>query len=256
MWCVVITMTTVGYGDVFSVSPFGRIISIINALWGAFVISMLVASIGQVFDLNDSQKQAIVQITNRKKAAQSLKASLKYYVAKKEYEKDKARQDMLANGYLHFDETNNEPDDYVPNQADLQVLRAKMVASAEAMKEEREHNKDLLPNDEQGDHIEIIKDQILDLNDKFDYLVKLMLQGQALNATSELKATPVYDFVKDEYGQEKQIEKGFIHKEETKFALVDFKTLVDGALNDGMLQKIPQDRLNHYVRMFETEAKK
>lgn len=50
-----------------------------------------------------------------------------------------------------------------------------MVASAEAMKEEREHNKDLLPNDEQGDHIEIIKDQILDLNDKFDYLVKLML---------------------------------------------------------------------------------
>lgn len=62
--------------------------------------------------------------------------------------------------------------------------------------------------------------------------------------------------MKDEYGQEKQIEKGFIHKEETKFALVDFKTLVDGALNDGMLQKIPQDRLNHYVRMFETEAKK
>lgn len=47
-------MTTVGYGDVFAVSPFGRIISIINALWGAFVISMLVASIGQVFDLNDN----------------------------------------------------------------------------------------------------------------------------------------------------------------------------------------------------------
>lgn len=62
-------MTTVGYGDVYAVSPFGRIISIINALWGAFVISMLVASIGQVFDLNEQQKKAIVEITNRKKAA-------------------------------------------------------------------------------------------------------------------------------------------------------------------------------------------
>ena len=66
MWCVVITMTTVGYGDVFAVSPFGRVISIINALWGAFVISMLVASIGTVFDLNEQQKKAIVEITNRK----------------------------------------------------------------------------------------------------------------------------------------------------------------------------------------------
>jgi len=59
-------MTTVGYGDVFAVSPFGRTISIINALWGAFVISMLVSSIGQVFDLNERQKRAIAQITNHK----------------------------------------------------------------------------------------------------------------------------------------------------------------------------------------------
>ena len=49
IWCVIITMTTVGYGDVFAVSPYGRMISILNALWGAFIISMLVASIGQIF---------------------------------------------------------------------------------------------------------------------------------------------------------------------------------------------------------------
>jgi hypothetical protein len=43
------------------------------------------------------------------------------------------------------------------------------------MKSERAQNKDLMPRDEQGEHVEIIKEQILDLNDKFDYLVKLML---------------------------------------------------------------------------------
>lgn len=46
-------MTTVGYGDVYAVSPFGRFISVMNALWGAFVISMLVSSIGKIFDLNE-----------------------------------------------------------------------------------------------------------------------------------------------------------------------------------------------------------
>jgi hypothetical protein len=47
-------MTTVGYGDVYAVSPFGRMISIINALWGAFVISLLVASIGKIFELSET----------------------------------------------------------------------------------------------------------------------------------------------------------------------------------------------------------
>lgn len=47
-------MTTVGYGDVAAISPFGRIVSIINALWGAFIISLLVASINNIFDLNEN----------------------------------------------------------------------------------------------------------------------------------------------------------------------------------------------------------
>lgn len=88
IWCVIITMTTVGYGDVYAVSPFGRIISIINALWGAFVISLLVSSIGRIFELSEGQKKAIAQITNFKMAGRSLKSSLKYFIAKKEYNRN------------------------------------------------------------------------------------------------------------------------------------------------------------------------
>ena len=54
IWCVVITMTTVGYGDVYAISPFGRMISVMNAIWGAFVISLMVASINNIFQLNES----------------------------------------------------------------------------------------------------------------------------------------------------------------------------------------------------------
>ena len=66
IWCVVITMTTVGYGDVYSISTFGRLISIGNALWGAFIISCLVASMGRIFDLSEQQKKAIQEINERK----------------------------------------------------------------------------------------------------------------------------------------------------------------------------------------------
>jgi hypothetical protein len=46
-------MMTVGYGDVVAVSTAGRFISILNALWGAFIISLLVSSIGKIFLLTD-----------------------------------------------------------------------------------------------------------------------------------------------------------------------------------------------------------
>ena len=62
IWNVVITMTTVGYGDIASISVFGRLISMINAIWGAFIISMLVASIGKIFTPSDNQAKAIEEI--------------------------------------------------------------------------------------------------------------------------------------------------------------------------------------------------
>lgn len=80
-------MTTVGYGDVTAVSPFGRMISIINALWGAFIISLLVASISTIFNLNDDQKHAVAEITNLKTAAASVRASIKYSNAISIYKK-------------------------------------------------------------------------------------------------------------------------------------------------------------------------
>lgn len=110
MWCVIITMTTVGYGDVTAVSPFGRIISIINALWGAFVISMLVSSIGKIFDLLEKQKRAIVDITNAKQAAATLKSSFRYFTAKSEFKKKQAKE-RASNGVIDP----NEGTDYVVN---------------------------------------------------------------------------------------------------------------------------------------------
>jgi len=42
LWLVIITMTTVGYGDYYAKTLFGRIWTILCAIWGIFVVSCLV----------------------------------------------------------------------------------------------------------------------------------------------------------------------------------------------------------------------
>ena len=146
IWCVIITMTTVGYGDVVAVSHYGRIISIINALWGAFIISMLVAFIGTVFALSESQKKALAEITNYRKAGSSIRASIQYYNAKRSYEKTLEQPDYKVN-------------DYIPSKREVNLLKKAMETEVEKFQEERKHNKDMLPDiDENTKGIEVIKD--------------------------------------------------------------------------------------------------
>jgi flagellar basal body rod protein FlgB len=56
-----------------------------------------------------------------------------------------------------------------------------MIKAADKMKAERKNNiEDILPIDEDGNNVEIIKDQMLDINDKFDYLVSLMMRNNKI----------------------------------------------------------------------------
>jgi hypothetical protein len=165
-------MTTVGYGDVFAVSPFGRVISIINALWGAFIISLLVASIGKIFELSENQKKAIAEITNSKKAAQSLRASFDYFIAKNDFIKaENLKKEVLESG------------DVPPSKKQLKRLKHKMEVATGYLKQERISNLDMLPRDINAENIDLVKEQVLDLNDKFDFLLSLLMKGQKLGVT-------------------------------------------------------------------------
>lgn len=50
------------------------------------------------------------------------------------------------------------------------------------MKKERLDNEDLIPEDTHGVHLEIVKEQIIDLNDKFDFIVSLMAQSNKIKS--------------------------------------------------------------------------
>ena len=49
VYCIVITMTTVGYGDLAPATDFGRIVIMFTALWGTFLISLLILIAADVF---------------------------------------------------------------------------------------------------------------------------------------------------------------------------------------------------------------
>ena len=52
IWFTVITLTTIGYGDIAPVTHLGRCVTIILALWGALLLSLLVVTVSNIFLLD------------------------------------------------------------------------------------------------------------------------------------------------------------------------------------------------------------
>lgn len=55
-WCVIITMATVGFGDLYPISILGRCIIIIACLWGTFLISLMVAALTFGIEFNAQER--------------------------------------------------------------------------------------------------------------------------------------------------------------------------------------------------------
>lgn len=61
-WNVIITMTTVGYGDVYPKSIGGRILGMTMCIWGVLLMSLFVVTVSQQLELTTMQQNAYVLI--------------------------------------------------------------------------------------------------------------------------------------------------------------------------------------------------
>jgi len=50
----IITMTTVGYGDFFPRTSFGRIIDAVLVIWGTFIVSLMVVVLTNTLNMDQS----------------------------------------------------------------------------------------------------------------------------------------------------------------------------------------------------------
>ena len=60
MWVVIITMTSVGYGDYTPKSDSGRFIGIVTAFWGIFFLSLFVVALTNTLELEESELKSFV----------------------------------------------------------------------------------------------------------------------------------------------------------------------------------------------------
>lgn len=59
MWCTILTMTTVGYGDYYPTSLPGRIVGLMVCVWGVAMISIMVYSFTNSLELSNFEERAL-----------------------------------------------------------------------------------------------------------------------------------------------------------------------------------------------------
>ena len=57
-WNVIITLTTVGYGDIYPKTLMGRIVGIIICMWGVFIVSFFVVTLNNMITFNANEEKA------------------------------------------------------------------------------------------------------------------------------------------------------------------------------------------------------
>eukprot|EP01016_Furgasonia_blochmanni_P037948 TRINITY_DN4528_c0_g3_i5.p1 TRINITY_DN4528_c0_g3~~TRINITY_DN4528_c0_g3_i5.p1 ORF type:complete len:399 (-),score=52.63 TRINITY_DN4528_c0_g3_i5:419-1615(-) len=63
IWNVIVTMTTVGYGDLYARTNFGRIVAFMTCIWGVFIVSMMVITLGNTLNMDNLEYKAFSVIS-------------------------------------------------------------------------------------------------------------------------------------------------------------------------------------------------
>ena|SRR5438105_4231296 len=91
MWNIMITMTTVGYGDFYAQSHCGRAIAILSALWGTLNMSLFVVAMNNILELDSSESKSYMLMERleykdklRVEAVGALAAAYKVKILKKQ----------------------------------------------------------------------------------------------------------------------------------------------------------------------------
>ena len=95
MWNVIITLTSVGYGDLYPKTFYGRIVGIIICFWGVFIVSFFVVTL-----------TGMLSFTTPENKAYDLLLRLYY-----KHELKKNAVSVLQTAFIHRNAQAEKPDD-------------------------------------------------------------------------------------------------------------------------------------------------
>lgn len=163
MWLTIITATTIGYGAIYACTPLGRAVTIFIIFFGAVITALLIAVMSESFEIQPNKKTAIVKINSRTHAARAITHALRY--------------NMILNRRYR---PQNALNDYVPSFAEVRAYKRTMERVVETFAQVRQASQDLVADNEQEAELKLVKEQILDIGDKFDALLVEIRQSKVL----------------------------------------------------------------------------
>lgn len=81
LWCVAVTMATIGYGDYYPYTNSGRLICALTGAWGAVMFSVIVFVIQDGMDLTKRQHACFLQIRKVRAAGKAVFQAFRYHQA-------------------------------------------------------------------------------------------------------------------------------------------------------------------------------
>lgn len=99
VWLVTITVTTVGYGDIYAGTIPGQLTTMVIALTGTFIMALVVKTLADNFELDTQRECAYRHILVTRKAAVCVQKSIKFFIAKKAF---MTKQYLILKKPSHF----------------------------------------------------------------------------------------------------------------------------------------------------------
>ena len=158
---VIMTMASAGFGDITTSTRVGRWLTLSVACWGAIMLSLLFTIIGNIFYLDDHSLAPLFLVGETKVAGRAVLAALHYNAIKRR------RYRLLEEGV-----TTN-----VPSTAELKAAKFGMERALRDYRGECVHNLDLDSASRRDRELQTVKDEVLDLSDKFDFFIASLLRS-------------------------------------------------------------------------------
>lgn len=83
MWCIFVTMLTIGFGDFAPLTVWGKFITFIAALWGVFICSLIIVCLHGLLDLSNDQFNVFTKILKSRVAVKFIESA--YYFHKNRF---------------------------------------------------------------------------------------------------------------------------------------------------------------------------
>eukprot|EP01017_Pseudomicrothorax_dubius_P043590 TRINITY_DN7287_c0_g1_i2.p1 TRINITY_DN7287_c0_g1~~TRINITY_DN7287_c0_g1_i2.p1 ORF type:complete len:368 (+),score=43.57 TRINITY_DN7287_c0_g1_i2:116-1219(+) len=101
IWTVLVTMTTVGYGDFYARTDFGRIVSFFVCIWGVFVVSLMVVTLTNFLNMGVLETKAfsiIERLATRRDLRESAFHLVRHFLmmAARSKRKEKVSSDEIS----------------------------------------------------------------------------------------------------------------------------------------------------------------